>query len=538
MKKCALTLVLLLIAAGVARALPSLSWKGTMTFSNGTLSVAPSVPVGQTGNVGDEFIVFLGLNAQGVTVTPPATSGVTWSTYATSCGPAGGGEEVCAFTGQITSTQAASTSYTFTAATAHIAAADIWDVAGTTNAVDYIHIAQGTSGGTSLTMTPTLTAANDFVAGMMLNFNAVNFGTISYAGGWTGTPTTANTLFSAGSGMAADFYNVQTATGSPSLTVNWTTSTWADYVVVALKSGAGGGPINIFNCTSGFTHATTPVACGVSLYGESGGLFDVLGSNNGATPVMAGSAVNLIPNGGTHVALSLIYQTLVNIQGFSTTFTFVPNGQNLVFMIENSNNNPGFNGSQFSAGAGCEADFFQGFGQAAPPNNLFVLELDSYSPLTAAGSFTYSSAQIYPAGYSPCNPDLGGTNFTYVSTTKLSTSPVALNSPAASQGTTTGHTYSATVTYDGTNFTLNLFDVTAAGSCPGASCYSQTWNVMPQGGGGVGIPSFVGGNTAWIGFGAATGSASTADLLIKSWSYTVNPTSTGSSSLSGFFYAP
>jgi hypothetical protein len=216
----------------------------------------------------------------------------------------------------------------------------------------------------------------------------------------------------------------------------------------------------------------------------------------------------------------------VNDQAFTARFRFVPNGQNIAFVIQNSNNNPTFDGAEFSAGAGCEAGFFQGYNQSNPPNNVFALELDSYSPLTNGASFTYSSAQIYtsnPFVQCPCIGGAGicGTNNSDSGNiTKISTSPVPLNSPSNSQNTTTGHTYSATLTYDGSNFTLNLYDVTAGGSCPGAKCFSHTWN-------NVDIPAWVSGNTAWMGFTAATGLTSNTRLYVESLVYNaVTPTST------------
>ena len=211
------------------------------------------------------------------------------------------------------------------------------------------------------------------------------------------------------------------------------------------------------------------------------------------------------------------YQTQVNVQAFTTSFTFIPNGQNVSFVLNNSNNNGGDNTYSFASGAGCEAGFFQAFQSPAPPNNVFALEFDSYSLLYAtAPSFTYSSVQWYQSGTSPCDPDDGGDTFPTL--TKISTSPVPLNSPTNSQGTTTGHTYSATITYDGSNLTLNLYDMTAGGSCPGASCFTHTWT-------GVNIPSAVDGNTAWVGFTAAVGTVpNTKPLYVNSFSYTEGST--------------
>jgi hypothetical protein len=267
----------------------------------------------------------------------------------------------------------------------------------------------------------------------------------------------------------------------------------------------------VINCPSGFSSSG---ACEVGVF-AGGKAFQLNGGPNGSSPGLSGSRVLLLPTGAQHAAISLIYQTRVNDQAFTSTFTFVPNGQSLAFVIQNSNNNPSFNGAVFSAGAGCEAGFFQGFSQPAPPNNVFALQLDSYSPLTNSGSFTYSSAQIYQSPQCPCLPiSECGTNNTPTAIEKISTSPVPLNSPSSSQNTTTGNKYSATVTYNGSNLTLKLYDVTAGGSCPGSSCFTNTWT-------GVNIPSIVGGNTAWVGLIGATGIGSSYPLYINSLVYGV-----------------
>jgi hypothetical protein len=287
-----------------------------------------------------------------------------------------------------------------------------------------------------------------------------------------------------------------------------------------------GSLVSNFNC-SGFAASGS---CGVYFPNGSGsGPFGVIGSTNGSTPALSGSQVEIIVPNANHNALNLNWQTQVNVQQFSTTFTFIPGGWNIAFVLNNNQISNGFGGlgSQFTQGAGCEGSFFQGFSPApSPANNTFALQLDQYSSLVGGGStFTYSSVQYYntgvyasnapnPPGQSPCNPNLGGTNFTYAGVNKVPTYPVPLNKPVNAKNTTTGDTYSVTITYDGSNLTISMYDVTLGGSCPGASCFTYTWT-------NVNIPAIVGGPWAWVGLASATGSEPilATPVYINSWSY-------------------
>jgi hypothetical protein len=250
---------------------------------------------------------------------------------------------------------------------------------------------------------------------------------------------------------------------------------------------------NVFSCNS----FSATGSCGVG----NGQNFIPNGSVNLTTPNLT-----FIPVGLTHVDSSLWWSTPVNIQQFTSTFTFVPNGQNFAFVVQNAVGTSG-NGTRFNAGAGCEGGFYQAFGAGPLPNNLFALMLDSYSPLTENGSFSYSSTQIYQADQSPCLPNDSGPNYT--PTNKLSTSPVNLT--AGAPDTTTGDVYSVTVTYDGNNIGMSMYDVDAGGSCPGASCYTHSWPAN--------IPNLVGANTAYVGFTAATGLISLFPLYLDSFSF-------------------
>ena len=60
---------------------------------------------------------------------------------------------------------------------------------------------------------------------------------------------------------------------------------------------------------------------------------------------------------------------------------------------------------------------------------------------------------------------------------------------------------------------MSMYDVTAAGSCPGAACFTYSWPVN--------IPSLVGGNTAYVGFTGGTNTTSAYPLVVKSLTYAV-----------------
>ena len=270
----------------------------------------------------------------------------------------------------------------------------------------------------------------------------------------------------------------------------------------------------VINCSSGFASSG---GCGVAVTGSGGQPFQF--TNDQSAGVVVGTQALLIPRGSGHVGSGLIYQTAVNVQAFSTTFTFVPNGWNFALVLQNNTNPNGGGGGHpwaFAGGAGCEGGFYQAFGTApTSANNIFALELDQQSALTnsniVTAPFTYSGVQIYQANQSPCNPNDGGPDYTFIP--KISTSPVPLNSPVNTRGTTTGDTYSVTLGYNGTMLNMSMYDVTAGGSCPGTKCFTQSWTVN--------IPSLVGGNTAYVGFTGSTNENSTHPLYVNSFVYNV-----------------
>jgi hypothetical protein len=283
----------------------------------------------------------------------------------------------------------------------------------------------------------------------------------------------------------------------------------------------------VFNCSS-FSSSGT---CGVAFFYPLNENFYVVGATAGYTPVLSGPAVELAIPTANHTGLNMNYSVAtVNDQAFQSTFTYMPNGWNISFVLQNNTSTQGgeygFN-ARFSSGAGCEGSIYQAFPNGGliydPPNNIFALMLDQKSPLTDANGtrqgggsyttpFTYSNVQMYAQGMDPCNSRDGTEKYFYF-TQKISTSPVPLNSPANTPNVPTGDTYSVTVTYTGSNVTLQLYDITAGGSCPGSRCFTQTWN-------NVSIPSMVDGTKAWVGLAESTNAPLGHPLLIDSFSYT------------------
>jgi hypothetical protein len=276
----------------------------------------------------------------------------------------------------------------------------------------------------------------------------------------------------------------------------------------------------IFNCSSWATTGT----CGV----QDTYLHQNFGFVGNGPPSVSGTHILLQPVGSTHNTENINYAAAkVNVQAFTTTFTFLPNGWNLAFVLQNNAraNSVAGPGAFFGAGGGCEGGFYQAF-SGAPPNNIFVLNLDSNNSNTVipdefggGAGFTYSNAQIYQTAQSPCIPNDGQPS--WWPTDKISTSPVSLNSPVSTYNTClqtvsgTCDTYSATITYNGSDVTLSLYDVTAGGSCPGASCFTHTWS-------NINIPSLVDGTTAYVGLATSSNNAATLPLYLNTWSYTVN----------------
>ena len=306
----------------------------------------------------------------------------------------------------------------------------------------------------------------------------------------------------------------------------------AVFLAVMLFSAAPSFAQDVFNCTpfSGSTSGT----CSVQVMGS--GSPDFLIRNGGS---FGAGVVTLATAAPGHQTWNMNYSTPVNVQAFNTSFDFVPNGQNLAIVFNNSTNIPGYTGNIFASGAGCEGGFFQA--DVAPTSNssqnkVFAAQVaDSQDWLTYAGSnpwFTVSSVQIFQSQIVPCLPNQNqAAGWTYVATNRISTAPVFQQSTTGLQFSVTGHTYSATYTYTGNALTLQMYDKTLGNTCPGAKCFTYTWQQ-------VYIPAIVGGTTSYIGLGAGTNQTSLPALTIDSWRYTtLTPADTPTFSPGGGTYS-
>ena len=180
-----------------------------------------------------------------------------------------------------------------------------------------------------------------------------------------------------------------------------------------------------------------------------------------------------LTNGGLDEAGSAFYTRPVNIQAFTTDFTFQlsnPMADGITFTIQN-------------AGPTALGAYGGGLGYAAIPRSL-AIKFDLYNN---AGEGPDSTG-LYLNGAEPTVPAIDLTN-----------TGIGLHS---------GDYIDAHLTYDGVNLNLTLTDaVTLA-----------TWSYSFP----INIPSIVGGNAAYVGFTGGTGSKSSSQK-VTSWTYLAGP---------------
>ncbi len=202
-------------------------------------------------------------------------------------------------------------------------------------------------------------------------------------------------------------------------------------------------------------------------FGQAQGELQLNGSAS-----LAGTALELT-NGGLHEANSAFYPSPVNVQSFTTDFTFQltnPAADGFTFTIQNVG--PG------ALGADGGSLGYAGIGQSV------AIKFDLFQN---AGDPSNSSTGLFVDGAHPIGP----------ASIDLTSSGINLHS---------GDPIDAHITYDGTTLNLTLTD-------------TVTWKSWSHPFA-INIPATVGGDTAYVGFTGATGAfASTQQIL--TWSYQV-----------------
>jgi Legume lectin domain/Chitobiase/beta-hexosaminidase C-terminal domain len=190
-----------------------------------------------------------------------------------------------------------------------------------------------------------------------------------------------------------------------------------------------------------------------------------------------------LSNGGTNEANSAWYNTPVNIQSFTTNFTMqISNagGDGMTFTIQNA----GLTAvGPYGGGLGYGPDTPGGASNNGntPIGNSVAIKFDLYNN---AGEGTDSTG-LYTNGASPTVP--------------------AIDMTSSGVNLLSGDTMNVQLVYNGTTLTMTITDAVAGTS------FTTNWTVN--------IPSIVGGNTAYVGFTAGTGSA-TSSQKVETWTFT------------------
>jgi len=206
------------------------------------------------------------------------------------------------------------------------------------------------------------------------------------------------------------------------------------------------------------------------------------GASTGLLQMNGSTALNdtrlQLTNGLSGEAASAWFHTPVNIQTFTTDFTFQlsnPVADGITFAIQN-----GAQGLYAMGGNGYELGY-------APMPNSMAVKFDLYN---SSGEGPDSTG-LYLNGALPTVPAID-----------LSTSGIDLHSD---------DTMAVHMTYDGATLTMKITDQVTSAS------FTTSWTVN--------IPAAVGGNTAYVGFTGATGGG-TSSQKILTWSYFNTTTAT------------
>jgi Chitobiase/beta-hexosaminidase C-terminal domain/Bacterial lectin len=304
---------------------------------------------------------------------------------------------------------------------------------------------------------------------------------------------TATPIFSPGTGTYTAAQSVVISDSTPGAVIYYTTNGTAPTTASAVYSSAiavsSSSTLEALAVAPGLTQSAVASAAYVIQTGGSSSINFASGfpsatglQLNGASKVSSSNFLELT-DGGDYEASSTFWTTPVNIQTFTTNFTFQlssATADGFTFTIQN-------------AGLTALGAYGGGLGYGADPNNgptasigkSVAVKFDIYSN-SGEGN---DSTGVFTNGATPTNPAVS-----------LTSSGIVLSS---------GDTIAAQLTYNGTTLTLNLTDTVTNAT------FTQAFTVN--------IPSTVGANTAYVGFTGGTGGAS-AIQNIKTWTFTSSTT--------------
>ena len=441
----------------------------TDTVTNNTFSQAFTINIPSTVGANTAYVGFTGGTGGGTAIqnikTWTFTSGATQATAATpTFSPASGTSFASTLSVSIADATPSSSIYYTTDGSTPTTASQLYSAPFTISATTtvraiatasgYTQSAQGSASYTysptqTVTQTPTFSPnGGSFTTAQQVTISDATAGAVIYYTTNGTTPTTASAVYSSAITVSASstLEALAVAPGDAQSTV-------ASAAFVIQSGGAA-----TVNFASGFPNAT-----GLQL--------------NGSTKVNANSLE--VTDGGSYEAGSAFWTTPVNIQSFTTNFTF-----QLTSAVAD-----GFTFTIQDAGTTALGNLGGGLGYGVNPNGgttggigkSVAIKFDIYSN-SGEGS---DSTGIFTNGAAPTNPAVS-----------LTSSGIVLSS---------GDTISAQLVYNGTTLTLTLTDTVTS------KTFTQAFTIN--------IPTTVAANTAYVGFTGGTGGG-TAIQNIKTWTFT------------------